>query len=108
MLFGLVYLGVNIYYNNKLKKAQQLQFLLANRAIFSLLRNCRQQNLPLDIQSEQTQLSENCVHPILLYGCKIWAYKNMNVVSKLLLRFLKLILGVEVTTPALRIWCLVK
>ena len=64
--------------------------------MFSLLRKCRQLNLPLDIQLE---LFEKCVHPILLYGCEIWACKRMDVISKLQLRFLKLILGVKVTTP---------
>ena len=44
------YLGVQFNYNNKFKKAQQLQFSLANRAIFSLSKKCRQLNLPLDIQ----------------------------------------------------------
>ena len=39
------------------------------------------------------------VHPILLYGCEIWACEKMDVISKLQLRFLKLILGVKVTTP---------
>ena len=46
------YLGVKFNYNNKFKKAQQLQFSLANRSMFSLLRKCRQLNLPLDIQLE--------------------------------------------------------
>ena len=46
------YLGVKFSYNNKFKKAQQLQFSLANRAMFSLLRKFRQLNLPLDIQLE--------------------------------------------------------
>ena len=46
------YLGVKFNYNNKFKKAQQLQLLLANRAMFLLLRKCRQLNLPLDIQLE--------------------------------------------------------
>ena len=41
------YLGVKFNYNNKFKKAQQLQFSLANRAVFSLLVKCRQLNLPL-------------------------------------------------------------
>ena len=90
------YLGVKFNYNNKFKKAQQLQFLLANRAMFLLLRKCRQLNLPLDIQLE---LFEKCVHPILLYGCEIWACEKMDVISKIQLRFLKLILGVKVTTP---------
>ena len=44
------YLGVKFNHNNKFKKAQQLQFLLSNRAMFSLLRKCRQLNLPLDKQ----------------------------------------------------------
>ena len=30
---------------------------------------------------------------------KKWAHKNMDVISKLQVRFLKLILGVKVTTP---------
>ena len=41
------YLGVKFNYNNKFKMAQQLQFSLVNRAMFSLLRKCRQLNLPL-------------------------------------------------------------
>ena len=45
------YLGVKFNYNNKFKQAQQLQFLLANRAMFSLLTKC-QLNFPLDIQLE--------------------------------------------------------
>ena len=64
--------------------------------MFSLLRKCRQLNFPLDIQLE---LFENCVHPILLYSCEIWACEKMDVISKLQLRFLKLILRVKVTTP---------
>ena len=63
--------------------------------MFSLLRKCRQLNLPLDVQLE---LFEKCVHPILLYGCEIWACE-IDVISKLQLGFLKLILGFKVTTP---------
>ena len=72
------YLGVKFNYNNKFKKAQQLQLSLANRAMFSLLRKYLQLNLPLDIQLERF---EKCVHSILLYGCEIWA--KMDVISKL-------------------------
>ena len=95
-LFGIINIWSKINYNNKFKKMQQLQFSLANRAMFSLLRKCRQLNLPLDIQLE---LFEKCVHPILLYGCEIWAFEKMDVIWKLQLWFLKLILGVNVTTP---------
>ena len=88
-------MGVKFNYNNKFKKAQQLQFSPANRAMFSLLRKCRQLNLPLDIQLE---LFKQCVHPILLCGCEIWACEKMDIISKLQLRFFKLILRVKVTT----------
>ena len=53
------YLGVKFNYNNKFKKAQQLQFSLANRAMFLLLRKCRQFNLPLDIQLELFHIAPN-------------------------------------------------
>ena len=49
------YLEVKFNYNNKFKKAQQLQFSLENRAMFLLLRKCRQLNLPLDIQLELSE-----------------------------------------------------
>ena len=52
--------------------------------MFSLLRKCRQLNFPLDMQLE---LFEKYVHPILLYGCEIWACEKMDVISKLQLRF---------------------
>ena len=96
VVWGYKYLGVTFNHNNKFKKAQPLQFSLANMAMFLLLRKCRQLNLPLNIQLE---LFEKCVHPVLLYGCEIWAYENMHVISKLQLRFFKLISGVKVTTP---------
>ena len=64
--------------------------------VFIVKEKCRQLNLPLDIQLE---LSEKCVHPVRLYGCEIWACEKMEVISKLQLRFLKLILSVKVTTP---------
>ena len=52
VVWGYKYLGVKFNDNNKFKKAQQLQFSLANRALFSLLGKCRQLNLPLDIRLE--------------------------------------------------------
>ena len=72
-------------------------------SLFIFLFKCRRLNLPLDTQLEHLEERERekkkNVHPILLYGCEIWAYENMDVVSKLQRRFLKLILGVKFTTP---------
>ena len=64
--------------------------------MFSLLKKCHQFNLSLDIQLERFET--NCAFsPFVL----VWseAYGNMAVISKLQLRFLKLIWGVKVTMP---------
>ena len=47
-----VELALMVSWTNFCFRFQQLQFSLANRAMFSLLRKCRQLNLPLDIQLE--------------------------------------------------------
>jgi hypothetical protein len=45
-------LGVLFNYNNRFSKAQKDRCTLANKAMFSLLKKCRQLNLPLDVQLE--------------------------------------------------------
>ena len=88
-------MGVNLTIITSLKRHNSYSFHLQTGLCYHLLRKCRQLNLPPDIQLE---LFEKCVHPVLLYGCKIWACEKMDVISKLQLQFLKLILGVKVTT----------
>ena len=101
VVWDYAYLGVLFNYNNKFNKAQKRLCTAGNRAMFSLLKKCRKLNLPIDIQLE---LFEKCVQPILLYGCEIWGYQSLDLVSRFQLRFLKLTLGVHKTTPSCMIF----
>ena len=39
------------------------------------------------------------VLPILLYGCKIWGYENIDIIKSIYITFLKYILPVKKGTP---------
>ena len=45
--------------------------------MFSLLRKCKQLQLPIDIQ---LQLFDVLVKPVVLYGCEVWAHEGTEVV----------------------------
>ena len=51
----------------------------ANIALFSLLRKIRVLNLPIHMQIE---LFNKTIKPILLYGCEIWGFGNLNQIEK--------------------------
>ena len=55
-------------YNGKFTEANKQLVVKGNRAMFLLLRKCRQLQLPVDIQLE---LFDILVKPILLYGCEV-------------------------------------
>jgi hypothetical protein len=71
VVFDYKYLGVVFNYNNSFAKAFKERYTLASRAMFLLLKRCRQACLPLDIQID---LFEKFIHPILLYGCEVWGF----------------------------------
>lgn len=53
--------------------------------MFSLLRKIRILNLPLEIQ---IQLFDKMIKPILLYGCEIWGFGNLELLESVQLKFL--------------------
>ena len=59
-----------------------------SRAIFPLLRKARSLFLPYDIF---LKLYKHIVVRIITYGCEIWGRKNIDIIDKLQLRFLKYI-----------------
>ena len=67
-----------------------------SRAMFSLLKFFRKLMMPLDIQ---TELFDRLIVPILLYGCAVWCPMMTNLLSKLQLRFYKIIFKLSKTTP---------
>ena len=64
--------------------------------MFALLRRSRQLDLPIDLQLE---LFDSLIMPILLYGCEIWGFKNISMIEKIHLKYLKYILGLKQSTP---------
>ena len=73
----------------------------ANIALFSLLRKIRALNLPIHMQIE---LFNKTIKPILLYGCEIWGFGNLNQIEKVQLKFLKHILNLKKSTPSFMIY----
>ena len=91
-----VYLGVTFNYNGKYDKAMNKQVNLARRALFALLSRARKLQLPVDIQIE---LFHQLVVPVLLYGCEVWGFNELNQIEVFYRTFLKKLLGVHKRTP---------
>jgi hypothetical protein len=68
----------------------------ASKAMFSLLKRARNVNLPLDTLIAAFDVM---VTPILLYGCEIWGYENIEILEQVHLKFLKLCSGLKKSTP---------
>ena len=64
--------------------------------MFSLLNKSNELGLPVDVQLE---LFDKTVLPVMLYGCKVWGYENINVFESSYLRYLKYTLKLKKSTP---------
>ena len=64
--------------------------------MLALLRRNRQLKLSLDIQLE---LFASLVSPILIYGCEVWGFENINLIEKLHLNYLEYSLSLTMSTP---------
>lgn len=62
----------------------------AKKAMYGVIRKIRHFNLPFDCQLD---LFEKVVMPVLLYGCEVWGYKNIEIIERIHLKFLKHILN---------------
>ena len=97
VVFDFKYLGLLFNYNNRFSVAQKDLYDRASRAMFSLLRRCRKSCLPLDLQFD---LFDKVVLPILSYGCEVWCSGNCDLALKLQLRFYKIVLRLNKSTPS--------
>ena len=61
--------------------------------MYNLIKSAR--TLDLDLQIE---FFEKIVKPILLYGCEIWGFGNLDVIERVFWKFLKMILGIKEST----------
>ena len=73
----------------------------ANIALFSLLRKIRHFSLPIDMQID---LFNKMIKPILLYGCELWGFGNIEIIERVQLKFLKHILHLKKSTPSFMIY----
>jgi hypothetical protein len=92
-----VYLGTTFTYNGKFNNAIDKQVQQAKRAMYSLLGKARKLNLPLDIVSH---LFDTCIIPILLYGCEVWGYCNINKLEAVQRMFYKQVLKLNTGTAS--------
>ena len=95
------YLGVTFSRTGTLKKCRDDRYKKAQRAMFSLLKNIRLKQLPIDVQ---LQLYDSVVLPVLLYGCEIWGFENLAIIEKVYLQFLKYTLHLQNSTPLCMIY----
>ena len=87
-----IYLGICFNWNGSFVKAKKLLHDKASKAIYSLIQKGRRLNLPTDIM---LKLFDSCVEPILLYGCEVWGYENVDILEKVHTKFCKFIFGVS-------------
>ena len=73
-----VYLGTKFSYNGKFKEAIKKQLLQAQRALFAIKSKRDRLNLPVDIMLD---LFDKMIMPILLYGCEIWGFEDIEAVE---------------------------
>ena len=85
------YLGVTSSRTGTLKKCRDDKYKKAQGAMSCLLRNIR---LKID----------SVVLPGLLYGCEIWGFKNLAIIEKVHLPFLKYTLHLQNSTPLCMIY----
>jgi hypothetical protein len=94
------YLGITFNYNG-FTKAILKQKTQATRAMYALLNKCTKLCLPIDIQ---LQLFDSMIKPILLYGSEIWGFQNIDELEKVHLKFMKIILRLNKSTPTCMVY----
>ena len=90
------YLGILFCRSGSFFRSKKYIADQGRKAVFALLKKAKQLLLPLDIQID---LFNKCIRPILLYGCEIWGYGNVEILEQVQLRFLKYVLNLKTTTP---------
>ena len=96
-----VYLGVNMYCNNKFAKAMKKQLDQGRRSQFSMLIGARKLDLPIDIQCN---LFDKVVVPVLLYGCEVWGFCSIEMLEIFYRKFLKKLMKLRPSTPSCMVY----
>ncbi|MCG8093283.1 MAG: reverse transcriptase family protein, partial [Candidatus Thiodiazotropha endolucinida] len=95
------YLGIYLSKSGSFLNCKKHIAEQANNALFSLLRKIRVLNLPIEMQID---LFNKLIKPILLYGCEIWAFGNLDIIERVQLKFIKRILHLKKSTPSYMVY----
>ena len=95
------YLGIFLARSGSFLKAKNHIVEQANNALFSLQRKIRFLNLPIDLQFD---LFNKMIKPILLYGCELWGFGNIDSIERVQLKFFKQILNLKKSTPSFMVY----
>ena len=90
------YLGILFKYNGCFSESRKKLVNQAQKSLFSIYKNIRNQNIPIDLQ---LKIVDAIVEPILLYGSEIWGYENIEIIEQVHLGFCKRILKIISSTP---------
>ena len=86
VIFNYTYLGIVFNYNGSFNLAIKRLYDIGCRAMFEILKKKKGRAMCLDIDT-QLKLFDVMVIPIILYGCEIWGFSNLNLTEKLHLKF---------------------
>ena len=95
------YLGIYLGRSGSFVTAKKQIAEQANKALFALLRKIKSLSLPFDIQID---LFDKTIKPILLYGCEVWGYGNIDIIERVQLKFFKYIFNLKKSTPSYMIY----
>lgn len=94
------YLGITLNYNNSFIPNLKSLSVVANKAMFALLQKGKDK---LDVDT-MLHLFDSTVMPILLYGCEIWGDSKIEIIERMHLRFCKILLKLNKSTPNLMVY----
>jgi hypothetical protein len=95
------YLGIVFSRSGSFYKAKKYLAEQAQKSMYGVIRKIRQFNLPIQ---QQFDLFDKVVKPVLLYGCEIWGYENLDIIERVHLKFLKYILCMKSSTPSYMVY----
>ena len=90
------YLGIVFSKGGSFVEAMKNNVKKAMVAIYDILKKGRMFNLSIKCQYD---LFDKIAKPILLYGCEIWGYCNLDIIERVHLKFCKLLLNLKKSTP---------
>ena len=90
------YLGIVFTRYGTFTEAKNNNVRKATITMYDVLKKGRMYNLSVSCIYD---LFDKIVVPILLYGCEIWGFSNIQVIERLHLKFCKMLLNLKKSTP---------